>query len=335
MAKHIDYIDVAKGIATLLVIVGHLSITPEYLVNEIYTFHIPLFFFLSGFVLNVNKFPRFFDFLKDKFKKIIIPYFWLSILTWLWIYCTQYLMTHKEWQPLNKFIGIFLCCRDTPYYLSLWFLMSLFFAQLLFYIVYKMCTSQMNLFLFLCISFIVGYCISLNYQPGYFWALDTVPIATFFLGIGYLVKTNYSILTKFLKRVYLFVIVPLNIWLGYLNYTQFNRSDLFYQNLGQPHYYLLSAIFGIWATLIISQSIHSHSIFKYIGNNSLIFYAFHRPIFIPIAYNILAFLSNMCYFFMFPYVQLAVCLIIICLGLMILSEGINRYIPFVVGKKKF
>ncbi|UTY38328.1 hypothetical protein NMU03_11665 [Allocoprobacillus halotolerans] len=43
--QRIKYIDIAKGIATLLVIIGHLSYTPPGIKAWLYTFHIPLFFF--------------------------------------------------------------------------------------------------------------------------------------------------------------------------------------------------------------------------------------------------------------------------------------------------
>ena len=57
--KRIEFVDVAKGIATILVIIGHLSYTPTHLKIWLYTFHIPLFFFLSGFVLNCNKYKHY------------------------------------------------------------------------------------------------------------------------------------------------------------------------------------------------------------------------------------------------------------------------------------
>ena len=51
--KRIDWVDVAKGIAMILVIVVHAEehFMPGTLVSTkipIYTFHMPLFFFMSG-----------------------------------------------------------------------------------------------------------------------------------------------------------------------------------------------------------------------------------------------------------------------------------------------
>ena len=50
-AKRLDYIDAAKAIAIILVIIGHsnwLSAIPR-VGRMIYSFHMPLFFIISGF----------------------------------------------------------------------------------------------------------------------------------------------------------------------------------------------------------------------------------------------------------------------------------------------
>lgn len=59
----VAWIDMAKGIGILLVIFGHSGISKVPLA-VIYTFHMPIFFFLSGLVLNVKKNESFLVFLK-------------------------------------------------------------------------------------------------------------------------------------------------------------------------------------------------------------------------------------------------------------------------------
>ena len=45
MQKRIGYIDMAKGLAIILVIIGHITFTPKTGRTIVYLFHIPLFFF--------------------------------------------------------------------------------------------------------------------------------------------------------------------------------------------------------------------------------------------------------------------------------------------------
>ena len=47
MTRRIDFIDAAKGVAILLVVLGH-SGHSGYIRDFIFTFHVPFFFFVSG-----------------------------------------------------------------------------------------------------------------------------------------------------------------------------------------------------------------------------------------------------------------------------------------------
>ena len=48
--SRIEWVDTAKLIGIYLVILGHLPLKNIFATNFIFTFHMPLFFFLSGFV---------------------------------------------------------------------------------------------------------------------------------------------------------------------------------------------------------------------------------------------------------------------------------------------
>lgn len=89
MAKveRVDYLDELRGFAILLVVLGHIylpftQLGSLYPVAEaIYSFHMPLFFFISGYLceqtnrLDVLGFSKF---IKKKFIALIVPYlFWL------------------------------------------------------------------------------------------------------------------------------------------------------------------------------------------------------------------------------------------------------------------
>lgn len=91
--ERVDWIDSAKGIAILLVVVGHVGggytgnySVPEYqelidyVVWLIYTFHMPLFFCLSGYVYRlsnakVSNHTEYKGLVIKKAKKLMIPYY--------------------------------------------------------------------------------------------------------------------------------------------------------------------------------------------------------------------------------------------------------------------
>lgn len=82
----LDYIDIAKGFAILTVLIGHILIYDVYgfndawnfskLVKLIYSFHMPLFIFLSGLVISTpNKYNDIKDDVYKRFRLLIVPFF--------------------------------------------------------------------------------------------------------------------------------------------------------------------------------------------------------------------------------------------------------------------
>lgn len=75
-AKHIPYIDTAKVIGLYLMILGHGCVN-ESLTQFIYSFHMPLFFFISGML---HKDRTITDTIKKDYKGLIIPYILINIV---------------------------------------------------------------------------------------------------------------------------------------------------------------------------------------------------------------------------------------------------------------
>lgn len=80
------HFDIAKAIAIILVVIGHYY--PEnapgwYLAlhSWIYTFHMPLFMFASGYIyLSFKKDEGYFTFIKKKFRRLFVPYIIVSMI---------------------------------------------------------------------------------------------------------------------------------------------------------------------------------------------------------------------------------------------------------------
>lgn len=94
MKTRIEYIDLVKGIAIILVVIGHVlwfDLYPGGAADEsklyrfIYSFHMPLFFFLSGLVsktdLKWNEMPK--DLWK-RFRTLLVPFFVFSTVFSFW-----------------------------------------------------------------------------------------------------------------------------------------------------------------------------------------------------------------------------------------------------------
>lgn len=76
--KRISYIDVAKGMGIILIVIGH-SVKTGWLREYLYSFHVPFFFLLSGMTYKVSIDKK--SFWKRKLQTIIIPYFVAGIIS--------------------------------------------------------------------------------------------------------------------------------------------------------------------------------------------------------------------------------------------------------------
>ena len=68
--SRVQFLDIARGIAIICIILGHLN---NSLINRVvFTFHVPIFFFITGYFMS-SKY-KIGDFIKKKFRTLIVPY---------------------------------------------------------------------------------------------------------------------------------------------------------------------------------------------------------------------------------------------------------------------
>ena len=146
-----------KGIAILLVVLGHsvpdqasasgIASYPLYLMRTIiYSFHMPVFFFVAGYFMHIPLKEGFKKFIKDKSIRLMVPYFTIGLLYFpfklvLSKFANQQIYPQDIWKI---FIGI---NPDG----ELWFLYCLFFIS----IIIALLVKRVNLGL-LIVSFIIG-----------------------------------------------------------------------------------------------------------------------------------------------------------------------------------
>ena len=337
MTKRIEYIDMMKGFAMTLVILGHISYTPYSLKILIYIFHIPLFFFLSGFTLNVKKYNNFISFFIKKFKNIMIPYFLLN----MGVFIFKSIILQPEGIlkiDILYFIKALILADRLHIYYQLWFLPSLFLSELVSYFIVKFSNDFKKWTLSFFFLLILCYLGRQAYLNDYYliWSLDTVPYATIFILSGYIVKSNIHNVSRLLKKRYFIPAVTTTILIGILNYKLTNTMvDLYYQDVNYWPLYFRSGFLGIWSTIILFKNIRTIKTIQKIGENTLIYYAVHSPIVLYIL-NIIfeqlitrytgIFVNNYIVIFFYLPVALILCELI--------ARIINNTFPILLGKNK-
>lgn len=284
--KRADYLDIAKGIGIILVIIGHSRVYKP-IFNFIYAFHMPLFFIISGCLYNREKWTNlgFKALVCKKFEVYIIPYFVLSFINLLINMPIEY---HNGIRGIDLLISsikhifwIFYSASEgnrTPYCSPLWFLTTIFLSNSFLYFIFKVNDKNKRLFIFLLFTLLCTY-LSINhvfsfigYMP---WHIESALIGTVFMYVGYLIKELDLLFTK-----------NINIWgvaflivVGYYAVTSNGTVGMAVNQMSNPVLFYIGAIFLSYALLwICANIIKSNRFLSYFGKNTIIVLGFNYAI---------------------------------------------------------
>jgi polysaccharide biosynthesis protein PslL len=288
-------VDVAKGLGIVLVALGH-----NWLVlgdrgapfQVIYSFHVPLFFVISGIFLRQSlPFPRF---AANRADALLKPYF-VVLLTWgAMIFLGKQISGGTDgYGPLSYFGGVLYGTGSTVVWAPLWFLPCLFLSSILAWAIVRCCGRAR----FWCVSaalvlYGLGVVLIGKLGPhsiealnivdskasiGWPWSLDLVPITTPFMIVGYLMRDG---IRGGRFRLPIFVLA-LAGFVG-LHMVFHQTMQLSERNFGQPVISTLQAGLGVYLCIAVSQALGRLSLprtaLAFIGARSLLVLIFHSCI---------------------------------------------------------
>lgn len=139
-------IDTIKGVLIFIVILGHIllgTLDDNPFRYFIYTFHMPAFFFISGYLLNPEKIA------KANIKQFFLKYWQRMLKSWLLAWIVYSMFVFRNDIDLKIVVSQFY----HPYY-HLWFIPSLFCSITIIYIAF-------HLFMDRIVSYILLICIGI------------------------------------------------------------------------------------------------------------------------------------------------------------------------------
>lgn len=178
-------LDIAKGIAIIFVMYGHLKYTEvdmDTMYCWIYSFHMPFFVYISGLLMRVNKDHRWHRILQ-KLKRIVVPYFFANVAGYI-----INRIFHIESHTIYQFIHGIVIGDNLASNLPTWYLMSYFWIFLFGLFVLPYIDDVKKLIVADIISMLLVFCVA--YMPGipdYFRIKGTLVLLPFFI-TAYLVK---------------------------------------------------------------------------------------------------------------------------------------------------
>lgn len=314
--NRIEWIDICKGIGILLVIIGHTGIgqTSTFTYNYIYSFHMPLFYFLSGLTFNNEKYNSLIIFLKRRFWTLILPFLMLNLIVFNYIYFFKI-----QYIPSQSLSNLITGC------LALYFLRVLLITEIWHFAIFKISTKILaRIFLTFLLVIVIDQLRGLNYKElgltsneAVSYLFPSMPIIYYTIG-----NSCKFILKHFhLKFKYSLLLLLPSILVSFL-----------LLNYGVSGYFrTIPAISGIVSciiiSIIISQSTlpHLKKLFLFIGKNTIIIVAFHQ-----IIYNSLKLITDA--ITLNKFIDISLRFIIMGALLYGLIKLINTYCPILAGK---
>lgn len=287
-------VDIARGIGIILVVLGHnwtvLQDKGE-LFRVIYSFHLPLFFFLSGVLLKDS--APLGPFALSRADALLKPYFVVLVLLGVAHMLAPRAFPVTATTPLAYFSGVLYGTTSTVAWTPLWFLPHLFVASLVAMAILRATRALENrtawLFLITCALLAAGIAwmsrfwqidtarlnfMGLERLPGLPWSLDLTFFSTACMLAGFLLRK--TVMDMHFSPIRLLVAVLAFAFLhGYFDET----IDLNLRAYGDPLVCTLQAALGIYIVLCASALLQRYAPLRrslsYIGSASLFILLFH------------------------------------------------------------
>ncbi|WP_413666317.1 acyltransferase family protein [Mucilaginibacter sp. Mucisp86] len=271
--SRLNWIDYAKGLGIILVVFGHVIkglitvklIDPTffyYSVNFVYSFHMPLFFVLSGyFFLNSFNKRGTWPFVKIKLETIAYPFvIWSIIQTVIEIKLSAYTNNHLHSDVLAS-------CLYIPRS-QFWFLYALFFINILNVLFFKI-TKKWGLLISLMV-WIAYYIMPAAVHDFGKDTFEKVFVNLIYFQTGIFLSQYAGLTKKIISNGYLFI----------LNLIIYSCSLYIYFNYPHTAWYneIFCQLSGCFSVFFICEFLAQKSILKfleYLGINSLAIYLVH------------------------------------------------------------
>ena len=268
LTQRIAFVDVVKAAAMVFVILGHLNF-PEQFLHWVYSFHMALFFLVSGFLFNPERARSFVFLLKDSLRRYIAPYFVLGAI--LMLHYAIYVRIGGTAQiSLSGQLMDLLCGRISV----CWFLSCLFFVGI-YYALLRRVFSRVWAVL---IGLVAAVAAILFFNESIFpWCLNNALLALFFFAFGAWLREMP--LVRMLPQWRRSGLIASGLGLGVLSWwlsTHVVCGSMREMNFsGATWLYPIVALIGIGAVAAVCALFKSNKVIRWISANTLTIFGLH------------------------------------------------------------
>ncbi len=323
------WIDYAKFISIFLVVLFHTNPNLDgFIFDFLKLLRMPAFFLIAGLLFDISKWNNFKTFFIHRFKRLIVPYFWFSLIFYIfWLIFGRKLVGGNE-LTINTFTPIMEFFWGTPNVVlaPYWFITCLFCMQILFYALKKLNISNYLIIAFSLVAYLSIIYFDIQNLP---WCIDkTMQFMPFYVFANIIKSHNNN---KFIKQRWILVVPTIfSIAILLINHKYLVSPYI-------NHLLYIIAGFCIMPIYIafckaLANIFNESDIIKYVGDNNIITLAIQNYVIgfskiIGITFFSINILTT-------DYYSINVILSLFTIAIaMICAIFINKYTPFIVGKQ--
>ena len=283
--QRIAYIDFMKCLCIMLIVMYHIDheffnyLAPN-LNNALQAFRLPMYYFISGIFFKL--YEGFADFTRRKVNNILVPFVFFIVLNFV-MRCVEALLRHIigadpiEVNPVMLVEPFYL--RTWLWTAPLWFLLSLFWVNILFYVIQRYVKPLWALLLVTVALSVVGYVLAANkIQLPLMMDTSLVALPYFVLGwginrLGVLQPSRWD---KWGLVALIIALIPIYLFSDFLN--------LHYQVLPQYWKLYFFPFLAILALFWACKPIKRVPLMCHYGRYSLIILGTHPLFFLPMRF---------------------------------------------------
>lgn len=333
--KRIEWLDSLRGLAMFFVILGHAWALPAWGKVLIYSFHMPLFFAISGALFRAGKYDRLRDCALDKARALLLPYLLLYIVNIPLQLISFGLFAQTFYSPEDLLLGFLTgSVLGESSCWPLWFLPCLYLVSVVMWMLARL-EQQAKIPLWLTVSlvFAVGIAIWELYPGQGMLHWKTVPMALLFYYLGYAFmkhrETTFRLIDFKEERksrqslrffATMILMLALGLALGYANGKVSMMSNIYH------NYALMMASACLTSTglAMMVMALPKVRFLDFAGKNSLGFFGLHR--------NLLHGIENCALTYPLLGSNAIVASLVVWVLLFPLCAFGNRFFPPLVGK---
>lgn len=312
MKQRIVWIDWAKALCITLMIIGHtFGLVPELLNKMIYSFHMPAFFIISGYLFNPSKGANVKPLCKSLFMLFILIIILYGITNGFCYINEFYLFSYNGIENLMS---------------HLWFVFVLVFLRLFFstkLIKTKKIDYKIIGILFFFFSLFLYHTIGFS-EYYIFWIIPSAPF--FCLGM-YLKGIEWT--PNNISKQNLFIVTILFFIIGYINSTE-KCCSMFSNYYGISYsLFFIGAVCGSFSIFYLCSKLPYNKVVINISIGTLLIYGLNGPLLKYIMSGVIQFFPGFLYNLFF--IISSFLYILLCYPFILLSR---RYFPVLLGKSR-